>query len=240
METLQEQHNNQAKRVFQLEGEGSSRSEELHEKQDEILAKDDQIDDMAEKIKSLQDQLRRRFSSSTDPRGNLSLAQNNAASRNQSSTAAAADRLAVRQDLRHLHLGLRRMSIDPRGRHVYVPCTNEMFDLVTEQLATFRARVGGTYVVHLTKSHRCVACCVGNTAPFWTVTRPERHTCRACFNARRPCIKRRGANLVLLPLPEEAATDDDDQDSQFVNRTSFGSRRMGYVWQEERTMANGL
>lgn len=132
------------------------------------------------------------------------------------------------------------MSIDPQGRHVYVPWANKMFDLVIEQLASFRARVGGTYVVHLTENHRCVACCVGKRAPFWTVTRPGRHTCRACFNARRPCIKRRGANLVLLPLPEEAATEDDDLDSQYVSRTTFGSRRMGYVWQEERITANRL
>lgn len=73
VETLQEQHNSHAQRVFELEGEVSSRNEELQEKQDEIFAKDDQINDMAERIKSLQHRLRRRSSSSTDPRGNFSL-----------------------------------------------------------------------------------------------------------------------------------------------------------------------
>ncbi|KAI7511852.1 hypothetical protein KC347_g2991 [Hortaea werneckii] len=63
VETLQEQHNSHVQKVFELEGEVSSKNEDLREKQDEISAKDNQINDTAERIESLQDRLRRRSSS---------------------------------------------------------------------------------------------------------------------------------------------------------------------------------
>lgn len=44
------------------------------------------------------------------------------------------------------------------------------------------------------------------------------------------------SKALLLLLQEE----DDDLESEYVNSSTFGSKKMGYVWQEERTTANGL
>ncbi|KAI7226768.1 hypothetical protein KC330_g8687 [Hortaea werneckii] len=253
----------QSNSLAEAEDKIAAQSNSLAGKNDELATKEQEIQDLAAQCESLQKQVRKRpatplssFRSRDHPQATAASEENRMSETSEesvrpstpnlsepaesSSESPSSPREIVEQQLEQLGVRLAFVTVNNGGRLCSRICSDgELKDLMLNQLASYYTKLGKEFLPHLSESHKCVGCSITNGAPHWTAQGPELYTFRACYNAQRACIKRRGDRLQMMLLPDDALKVQGDLISNYVNLTKGNSRSVSLrgVWQTERAPA---